>query len=108
MALQPNGPIATSKEAIRKIWKDMFDIPDSSISWRSAKVEVAKSGDLAYVTGTYEFTMKDSAGKAIKEQGKYVEVFKKQADDKWKCIVDIWNSDMPAAPAEPAKTAPKK
>jgi ketosteroid isomerase-like protein len=98
MVLAPNMPIATSKDAIRKIWKDLFDSPGASVSWKSSKVEVAKSLDLACVTGTYEFGMKDASGKPINEQGKYLEVFKKQADGKWKCIADCWNSDLPAPP----------
>jgi ketosteroid isomerase-like protein len=56
----------------------------------ATKVEVAKAGDLAYVSGTYEETMTDA-------RGKYLETFKKQADGTWKCIRDIWNSDLPAS-----------
>jgi ketosteroid isomerase-like protein len=32
----------------------------------------------------------------VKDKGKYVEVWKKQADGKWKCIVDSYSSDMAA------------
>jgi ketosteroid isomerase-like protein len=31
-----------------------------------------------------------------------VEIWKKQADGNWKCIVDSWNTDLPPAPAAPA------
>lgn len=99
VVLAPNTPIASSKDAIRKVWKDLFDAPGASVSWKASKVEVAKSADLAYVTGTYEAGMKDASGKPINDTGKYVAVFKKQADGKWKCIVDTWNTDLPA-PAE--------
>jgi ketosteroid isomerase-like protein len=63
-------------------------------------VEVAQSGDIGYTSGTYEFTMNDASGKPVNERGKYLEVWKKQADGKWKCVMDIWNSDLPVAPAE--------
>jgi ketosteroid isomerase-like protein len=64
-------------------------------------VEVANSGDLACLSGTYDVTMNDSNGKPINDHGKYVEVWEKQPDEKWKCGTDIWNSDLPAsAPAE--------
>ena len=33
------------------------------MSWKVSKVEVAKSGDLGFVSGTYEFTMNDASGK---------------------------------------------
>ena len=47
-------------------------------------------------------TMKDASGEPTTDNGKYVEVWEKKADGKWKCGTDIWNSDMPAAP--PAET----
>jgi ketosteroid isomerase-like protein len=98
--LPPNAPVATTKEAIRKVWQDMLATPGFVISWKATKVEVAKSGDLGFVSGTYEVTMNDASGKPVSEKGKYVEVWKKQADGKWKCGTDTWNSDLPAsAPA---------
>ncbi len=65
-------------------------------------MEVARSGELAYLNGTYELTMNDASGKPANDRGKYVEVWKKQADGAWKCVADIWNSDLPA-PAPPEK-----
>lgn len=100
IVLPPNAPSATTKEAIRSAWKEMLARPGAGISWKATKVEVAKSGDLACVSGTYEDTMTDASGKPVKDRGKYVEIFKKQADGTWKVIVDIWNSDLPAASAE--------
>ena len=100
IVMPPNAASATTKEAIRSAWKEMLTTPGAAISWKTTKVEVAKSGDLAYVSGTYEETMTDASGKSVKEQGKYVEIFKKQADGTWKAVADIWNSDLPAAPPE--------
>ena len=99
--LPPNASAATTKEAIRKVWKDLLDTPGLAISWKTAKVEVAQSADLAYSSGTYEVTMNDASGKPVNEHGKFLEVWKKQSDGKWKCAMDIWNSDLPLpAPAE--------
>jgi len=101
IVLPPNAPIATTKEEIKKIWQDMLASPSFVISWKATKVEVAKSGDLGFVSGTYELTMNDASGKPVNDRGKYVEVWEKQADGKWKCGTDIWNSDLPApAPFE--------
>lgn len=100
MVLPPNSSSATTREAIRNTWKDLLASPGVAISWKATKVEVAKSGDVAYTTGTYELTMNDASGKLINDRGKYVEVWKKQGDGKWKVVADIWNSDLPVAPAE--------
>jgi ketosteroid isomerase-like protein len=94
--LPANAPIANTKEAIRKIWQDLLTSPGVTISWKATKVEVAKSGDLACVSGTYEMTLNDASGQPVNDRGKYVEVWQKQGDGKWKCGTDIWNSDLPA------------
>jgi len=99
VVMPPNAPSARTKETIRNIWKDMI-ASASSVSWKATRVEVAKSGDMAYVSGTYEVTMNDASGKPVPDHGKYLEVWEKQADGKWKCGTDIWNSDLPVAPAE--------
>lgn len=102
IVMPPNAAAATTKEAIRKTWKDVFDVTVSG-SWKATNVKVANSDDMAYVSGTYEFTMNGPSGKPETDKGKYVEVWKKQAGGKWTCEVDIWNSDLPASPAAETK-----
>ena len=102
VVMPPNASAATTKESIRSAWKEMLTSPGAAISWKTTKVEVAKAGDLAYVSGTYEETMTDASGKPVKDRGKYVEIFKKQADGTWKVVADIWNSDL-AAPVPSEK-----
>ena len=59
--------------------------------------QLAKSGDMGWVSGTYELTMNDASGKPINDRGKYLEVWEKQADGNWKCRADMWNSDLAAS-----------
>src|SRR5262245_44669826 len=98
--LPPNEPLATGKESVRKVITDLYAIPGMSVKWQPVRVEVSKSGDIGYSQGTYELTMNDPAGKPIMDHGKYVEVWKKQPDGKWKCAVDTFNSDVPMQPAK--------
>jgi ketosteroid isomerase-like protein len=100
IVMPPNALEATTKDAIRKIWQDLLASPGLVISWKATKVEVAKSGDIGFVSGTYELTTNDASGKPVPDHGKYVEVWEKQANGKWKCGADIWNSDLPATPPE--------
>jgi ketosteroid isomerase-like protein len=102
VVMPPNAASATTKEAIRKIWKDL--LTDANISWKTKKVEVAQSGDLAFSSGTYEVTLNDPTGTPVNDRGKYLEVWEKQPDGSWKCVADIWNSDLRASvPAAPEK-----
>lgn len=99
--LAPNAPIAADPKSIRESWAGLL-APNTATSWKVTKVEVAKSGELGYLYGTYQLTIKDSkGGPDINDTGKILEVWKKQADGKWKCIVDTYNSDLPI-PATPA------
>jgi len=97
--LAPNAPIATGKEAIGQLFSAFFALPGFGISWTPTKTEVAKSGELGYTSGTYQFNLNDPSGKAIVDKGKYVTVWKKQKDGGWKVMLDIFNSDLPAAGA---------
>src|SRR5437667_10678371 len=65
VVLPTNAPAATTKEAIRSTWKDLLAILGLAISWKTTKVEWAKSGDIAYTTGTYEWARNDASGKRI-------------------------------------------
>lgn len=96
MVLPPNDTAKTSKDAIRALWKDLIGSV-TSVSWTATRVEMAKSGEMACLTGTYELTMNDGT----KDHGKYCEVWEKKGGG-WKCGTDIWNSDLPA-PSGPEK-----
>ena len=104
--LPPNAPVAADKQSIRAVWTDLLG-PDNSLSWLSTKVEVARSGDLAYSTGSYQMTEKGAQGKFNEDHGKFLEVWKKQPDGKWKVVADVYNSDFPVAAPTPAPEKPK-
>jgi ketosteroid isomerase-like protein len=95
--LPPNEPIATTKAAIRASWAALL-VPEMAVAWKVSKVEVAKAGDLAYVIGTYTLAIKPA-----NDTGKLIEIWKKQADGKWKCVADTFNSDTPLPAPPPDK-----
>jgi uncharacterized protein (TIGR02246 family) len=95
--LPPNEPVATSREAIRKSVSELLTLPGLSIDWKPAKIEVARSGELAYLFGAYSLAWDDGSKRAT-DKGKNVEIWKKQRDGRWKCIVDTWNSDLSPTP----------
>jgi len=90
--MPPGGPPLVGKEALRRYVAGAFAIPDFSITWVTDHVWVAKSGDLAYATGTDTIRLTSPDGKPIVEHNKAVAVWRKEPDGSWKCAVDIWNS----------------
>lgn len=93
--MPPNDKIAKTKDDITKYLGQMMILPGLKVTWQPVKIEAARSGDIAYDHGTYELTFEDPNGNPITDKGKYLEIWKKQADGSWKCSADMWNSDLP-------------
>jgi ketosteroid isomerase-like protein len=91
----PGMPMITGGDAIRKTFTEMSKAPGFALSWTATKADVSASGDMGTTVGTYEMTMGGTT-----EKGKYVTVWKKQADGTWKVAEDIFNAD--AVPKPPA------
>ncbi len=94
----PNAAPIIGKQAIRAYVAGAFASPDFSIDWKTDKVVVAASGDMAYGTGTDVMTFKTPDNKLHTEHTNGVVVWKKQADGSWKAAIDIWNADGPPKP----------
>jgi len=99
--LAPNAPIATGKDALTKAIASAFAIPGYALVWHLRKLGIARSGELGYTSGSYDFSCQDASGKTISDKGKYLTVWKKQADGSWKVLFDMFNSDLPVAPNPP-------
>lgn len=94
IVMSPKAAPVHGKDTIRKGLAQMFAIPGPGLSFQTTSVEVARSGDIAYETGTYDFVTTTKNGKTNDEKGKYVVVWKKQSDGSWKAAVDIDNTDQ--------------
>jgi len=75
------------------IFKFMADSPSGQLLWKPVGADLARSGELGYTWGTYEFRARDAAAKPVTHHGKYVTVWKKQRDRSWKFVVDIGNTN---------------
>ena len=80
----------------------LFGMPGFSIMWEASSAHVSEGGDLGYTLGTYEMTLDDPDGNPATVVGKYLTVWRQQADGQWKVTADIFNEDAPpSAMAEP-------
>ena len=89
----PNEPVIRGIDAIKAVFTPMMQDPNFSLSFTTDKVEV--SGILAYTQGSVSLQRTGRDAKPLKDTGKYLTVWKKQADGSWKAIEDIFNSDLP-------------
>lgn len=106
--LLPNDQLASDKEIVRHSVSRLLALPHFSVAWSPIKVEVAWSGEQALLIEAYEMRFGDSHGAPVSDRGRRLEIWKKQSDGSWKCVVDTWSLDEPiAAAAAPAvKPAP--
>lgn len=93
VAYPPNEPVCVGREAAKKVWAAYFSEPSFNISWKSTHAEMATSGEIGFTSGTYEDSFKGPDGNLVHETGKFLCVWKKQADGSWKAIHDMWNTD---------------
>ena len=97
----PGGaPLAVGHEAVHGVMSHLTGLPGFELNWKATESEVAENADLGYTIGTYELKMDDPDGNATATAGKYVTVWKKQADGGWKVSVDCFNADGPPSSAE--------
>ena len=91
----PNQPAVKGRAAIQ-VWLASFP-PITEFKLENVKIE--GRDDLAYVLGTFAITIAPpGAPGPVKDVGKFVEVRKRQADGRWLLAVDMFSSDLPAAP----------
>lgn len=102
--LEPNKPAHNGKAAIKAGLGELFALPGMSLDFKSTKVEVAASGEMAWSTGGYTLSFQDPKGATMSDRGKFVTVFAKQADGQWRVVADMFSSDLPPpAPPEQSK-----
>ncbi len=87
--------IVEGRAAILTEWRHVFGIPGFANHARLVAAEVSVTGDLGYTRGTYESPMRGPDGQPLLERGKWVSVWKRQADGQWRIVVDIFNTDTP-------------
>lgn len=87
--MPPNAASSQGHDAVREAFGAMID---AGLGGELTTVTAATAGDLGHHVGTYQIT----AGGAVVDRGKFVEIWRREGDA-WKIAADIWNSDMPAA-----------
>jgi ketosteroid isomerase-like protein len=93
--LQPGLPPIEGKTAIRAFVTASLKIPGFKIHWVSEKPVFSPDGKMAYLLSNVETTAPGTSGTLESTHGRSVTVWRRDADDVWRCIVDISN-DAPA------------
>lgn len=91
MILRDNMLPIVGRSAIGDLWGDT---PEGvQLVWEPDFADIAKSGELGYTIGHWTYSSTDSTGKTSSSKGRYVTIWKKQADGNWKYVFDTGSSD---------------
>jgi len=90
--VQPGLPVLQGKAAIRSMVASSLAIPGFRITWTPQTAVVSASGDLGYTSGVNEVTAPDNAGHLTKTAGRYITVWRRGTDGRWRCVEDLSNS----------------
>lgn len=89
--LPPNEAPVKGRAAIQEYWAGA--IAAGAFDAEFVTTSTGSSGDLGYETGRLQMKIKMPDGSVIVELGKYTELLRKEADEKWLSTMGMWNND---------------
>lgn len=92
VAMPPSAPAMQGRGAIRELAESWPTIT----AFSPTVEEIDGCRDLAFLRATYSLAaMPEGAPEPWEDEGKYVEIWRRQPDGSWLIAVEIWNSDSP-------------
>jgi ketosteroid isomerase-like protein len=90
--MPPNGPAVSGKEAIRS-WNQAMSRQFQIRDYASHDNELVIAGKWAFRRASVDWTLVPAeGGRPIRDRGKYIILYRRQADGSWRVARDIWNS----------------
>ena len=90
--LAPNAPIAEGRAAIQAVLQSYLDAGVNSLELQS--IDVLNDGALVVDIGRYVLGMQPPGADPVRDEGKYVVVFRREGDGTLKIVADAFNSDL--------------
>ena len=94
VVLAPNAPVMRGRQNIAQLWDGARQQGFKTLSLTVQSVEPL--GDHAIELGSYTLVVQPAGQSEMTDRGKYMVIWKRQADGSWKLYRDMFNSSMPA------------
>lgn len=93
LLMPPNFETIRGREGTQKFWEGAIKMGVKDALLKT--VEFVDKGDTAEEIGNYTLRIHPSGQSPFEDRGKYVVLWKRDADGEWRLHRDIWNSSMP-------------
>lgn len=93
LLMPPNSEMIKGRSAIQEFWQTSIQMGIKEVN--TTVIDIQIDEDLAYRVGKYTLTIQPQNHPPVKDSGKFLDIWKRQADGSWKIQVDTWNSDIP-------------
>jgi ketosteroid isomerase-like protein len=91
--MEPDRPFTPGIQTIRAAMALAFADTTFRLTWQPTLAFASAGGDLGYTLGSWQSRHYNADGKAAVATGKYVTIWRKQADGTWKVVFDGGNPD---------------
>lgn len=91
--LPPDSPVLTGKQAAQEMWQSFINMGVKRVSLQTLELE--EMGDMAVDRGAATVDIQGEGGETMQASGKYIVLWKRQADGAWKWHWDCFNFDAP-------------
>jgi ketosteroid isomerase-like protein len=81
--------VVEGSAAIRQFYSGMFAQTEFSIRWTPVYAEASKDGSFGYTLGSATISFRDAKGEKVSRAGRYLTVWKRQPDGKFKVLSDM-------------------
>jgi len=96
--MEPDLPFTPGIGAVRASMGPAFADSTFRLTWRPTLAFASADGDLGYTLGVWQSRRHTADGKGQVATGKYVTIWRKQADGSWKVVFDGGNPDSSPQP----------
>lgn len=86
---------ATGRAALTQAVEALVSGPEFQDVWEWARVELSPDGKLAYLVGNTSITIADANGRPVTSRARLLNVWRKDPDGIWLCVVDMWVDEPP-------------